>query len=285
MAHLRQHIAGETLPDRPPSRLHHFCMFWVEMLYVMKQSNPIQSNPIQSNPIQSNPIQSNPIQSNPIQCNAMQCNAMQCNAMHCIVQCNAMQCIALHCIALHCIALHCIALHCIALHCAMQCNAMQCNAMQCNAMQCNAMQCNAMQCNAMQCNAIHSVNRFRLFHFKILPIEGGKQGGFNTSEGHVWSLSHEEQWSRGRAPDCQSMGRWFNPTNRGFETQAISFTPHLSVSFGRDTKSRWSLLSGVYARGSKRFDTGGKCVTCSGLTNSRALAQVWAVWNKPPKMC
>ena len=25
----------------------------------------------------------------------------------------------------------------------------------------------------------------------------------------------------------------------------------LAVSFGRDTKSRWSLLSGVYARGSK----------------------------------
>ena len=47
------------------------------------------------------------------------------------------------------------------------------------------------------------------------------------------------------------------------------FTPHLPVSFGRDTKSRWSLLSGVYARGSKRSHTGGKCVTCSGLTNSR----------------
>ena len=41
--------------------------------------------------------------------------------------------------------------------------------------------------------------------------------------------------------------------------------PHLPVSFGRDTKS---LLSGVYARGSKRSHTGGKCVTCSGLTNS-----------------
>ena len=41
------------------------------------------------------------------------------------------------------------------------------------------------------------------------------------------------------------------------------------MSFGRDTKSRWSLLSGVYARGSKRSHTGGKCVTCSGLSNSR----------------
>ena len=47
------------------------------------------------------------------------------------------------------------------------------------------------------------------------------------------------------------------------------FTPHLPVSFGRDTKSRWSLLSGVYARESKRSNTGGNCVTCSGLTISR----------------
>ena len=43
----------------------------------------------------------------------------------------------------------------------------------------------------------------------------------------------------------------------------------LPVSFGRDTKSRWSLLSGVYARGSKRSHTGGKCVICHGLTISR----------------
>ena len=43
----------------------------------------------------------------------------------------------------------------------------------------------------------------------------------------------------------------------------------LPVSFGRDTKSRWFFLSGVYARGSKRSHTGGKCVICSGLTNSR----------------
>ena len=49
--------------------------------------------------------------------------------------------------------------------------------------------------------------------------------------------------------------------------RSISFTPHLPVSFGRDTKSRWSLLSGVYDRGSKIVHTGGKWVTCSGLTN------------------
>ena len=42
-------------------------------------------------------------------------------------------------------------------------------------------------------------------------------------------------------------------------------TENVSVSFGGDTKSRRSLLSGVYARGSKRSHTGGKCVTCRGL--------------------
>ena len=30
--------------------------------------------------------------------------------------------------------------------------------------------------------------------------------------------SSGERWSRGRAPDCQSRGRWFNPTYRHFET-------------------------------------------------------------------
>ena len=73
----------------------------------------------------------------------------------------------------------------------------------------------------------------------------------------------------GRAPDCKSGGPWFNPTCRRFETWAISFTPHLPVSFGTYIKSRWSLLSGVYARGNKISRTGGKCVTCSGHTNSR----------------
>ena len=39
-----------------------------------------------------------------------------------------------------------------------------------------------------------------------------------------------------------------------------SVYPTLPVSFGGDTKSRRSLLSGVYARGSKIPQTGGKCV-------------------------
>ena len=40
---------------------------------------------------------------------------------------------------------------------------------------------------------------------------------------------------------------------------------NLSVYFGRDTRGRWSLLSGVYARGSKRSNTRGEFVTCRGL--------------------
>ena len=50
---------------------------------------------------------------------------------------------------------------------------------------------------------------------------------------------------------------------------AVSKLRQLPMSFGSDTKTQRSLLSGVYARGSKISHTGGKCVTCSGLTNSR----------------
>ena len=50
--------------------------------------------------------------------------------------------------------------------------------------------------------------------------------------------------------------------------------PTLPVSFGRDTKTCWSLLSAVYARGSKRAHTGGKCVTCRGLHNS-----TWSIFS------
>ena len=39
---------------------------------------------------------------------------------------------------------------------------------------------------------------------------------FNTV--NCWVLSCGEQWSRGRAPDCQSRGQWSNPTYRRFET-------------------------------------------------------------------
>ena len=76
-----------------------------------------------------------------------------------------------------------------------------------------------------------------------------------------------ERWSRGRPPGCQSRGRWFNPTYRRYEPFFVH--PTCACVFGRDNTRRWSLLFGVYARRSKRSHTGDKCVTCSGLTNSR----------------
>ena len=44
----------------------------------------------------------------------------------------------------------------------------------------------------------------------------------------------------------------------GVKSLALNIRDFISVSFGGDTKSRRSLLSGVYARGSKRSHTGGK---------------------------
>ena len=44
--------------------------------------------------------------------------------------------------------------------------------------------------------------------------------------------------------------------------------PTLPVSFGRDNQSRWSLIPGAYASGSKRSHTGGKCITGLRLTSS-----------------
>ena len=51
-----------------------------------------------------------------------------------------------------------------------------------------------------------------------------------------------------------------------------SVYPALPVPFGGDTKSRQSLLSGVYVGGNKRSHTGGKCVTCRGLHHSYRIA-------------
>ena len=46
-------------------------------------------------------------------------------------------------------------------------------------------------------------------------------------------------------------------------------SPHICLCLSEETlKADGPFLSGVYARGSKRSHTGGKRVTCSGLTNS-----------------
>ena len=79
-----------------------------------------------------------------------------------------------------------------------------------------------------------------------------------------------ERWSRGRVLGYQSKGWWVNPTYL-CPFQKLGNFVHLTlpVTFGRDTKSRRSLLSGVYARESESvYARESKCVTCSGLTNS-----------------
>ena len=44
------------------------------------------------------------------------------------------------------------------------------------------------------------------------------------------------------------------------------FHPTFAASFGRDTKSWWSLLYGVYASVNKKSHAGGQCVTmCSSI--------------------
>ena len=72
------------------------------------------------------------------------------------------------------------------------------------------------------------------------------------------------EWSRDRIP-LRPLGNFGN-----------FLYPTLPVSFGRDTKSRWSLLSGAYARGSKISHTGGKCVTCCGLRP----CSTWSIMSK-----
>ena len=69
--------------------------------------------------------------------------------------------------------------------------------------------------------------------------------------------------------ECRTGGRVILGSNPAVATLLRNFGnsvyPALPVSFGRDTESCQSLLSGVYARGSKISHTGGKCVTCRGL--------------------
>ena len=49
----------------------------------------------------------------------------------------------------------------------------------------------------------------------------------------------------------------------------MSEHPTSPVSFGEDIVIRWSLLSGVYVRGSMVCYADGKCATCRGLPSSR----------------
>ena len=70
--------------------------------------------------------------------------------------------------------------------------------------------------------------------------------------------------------------RGSNPTAKNFSLRNFgnSVYPALPVSFGGDTKSRRSLLSGVYARGSKKnHQSALECVTVMDSTTHSKLPQ------------
>ena len=77
-------------------------------------------------------------------------------------------------------------------------------------------------------------------------------------------------------PPLSNFDNFVHPTFACFSEETLKASgPFYMVSYS------------VYVRGSKRSHAGGKCVTCSELTNSRegqltpVLAQ--AVWKKPPE--
>ena len=86
------------------------------------------------------------------------------------------------------------------------------------------------------------------------------------------------EWVR-ESTDRRPDGRWFESyfgKNFSLRNFGNSVYPALPVSFGRDSKSRWSLLSGVYARGSKSSHQ--SALECVGLTVVDSTSH-----SKPPR--
>ena len=77
--------------------------------------------------------------------------------------------------------------------------------------------------------------------------------------------------SGGRAVECRTVnqvdGGSIPPTAVSILRQFRS--PHISLCLSEEALKVDGPFCLVYARRSKRSHTGGKCVTCSGLTNSR----------------
>ena len=104
------------------------------------------------------------------------------------------------------------------------------------------------------------------------PVAERRTFGRGTGvQNHLWQsvgLSVEEPGFKttcGKASDFRSRGPGFNNHLLPFQNLGNFVHPTLPVSFERDNKSHWSLLPGVYVRGSKISHTGGKCITCRGL--------------------
>ena len=69
--------------------------------------------------------------------------------------------------------------------------------------------------------------------------------------------------------DCvPPVGRCSSVVGASLRNLGKFVSPTLPVSLEADTESRWSLLFGVYARGSKISHNGGKRITCRGFYNS-----------------
>ena len=97
---------------------------------------------------------------------------------------------------------------------------------------------------------IHNIVGVLLSILLVISLIFGVDKPYNRNEGAQWP-SGLERWLRlatgGSRPGS-------NPTAENFSLRNFgnSVYPDLPVSFGGDTKSRRSLLSGAYARGTKR---------------------------------
>ena len=81
-------------------------------------------------------------------------------------------------------------------------------------------------------------------------------------------VTNDNKRNSGRVVECRTVNRGDSgsiPPTAVLKLRQFR-SPHICLCLSEETLK---VLSGVYARGSTRPHTGGKCVTCSGLTNSR----------------
>ena len=74
------------------------------------------------------------------------------------------------------------------------------------------------------------------------------------------------QWEHCQTENPETLGSNYTNTNSTSKTWAISYTLILPVSFGRDTISQLVPSIWCLCQGSKISYTGGKYVTCHGIT-------------------
>ena len=98
-----------------------------------------------------------------------------------------------------------------------------------------------------------------------------------------------EWWSRDRAPDFQSRGRWFYATYRRFEVRQFR-SPHICLCLSEETlkaDALFYLVSMPQEIKDSSHVVNVYHVVVSLILDKRitpALAKVWAVGGKPPKI-